>query len=246
MPFLYALPAFPVAQMLLATPEDWCYIEEKEGIFMEENMYGIQKPIYHNLWIYWLAGLVSLVLGLFDNVVVSILAIVVGIVQLYQMYQMRDISERLGRAFRWTIISIVMLIGGTLMALMVALMQSDPLWMVADGVILVMLLMLLVAFAGAIISLVAAYQFYAGLNELIAVRGYDYPAGRIMWCFWLALIVAGLGFLVNMIGFETIVSLAAFVVNAVSLVLLWQYLRAVKQNEEGADSGLGGPDDPLE
>lgn len=60
MPFLYALPAFPVAQMLLATPEDWCYIEEKEGITMYENLDGIHRPLYKNLWTYWLMMLVAL------------------------------------------------------------------------------------------------------------------------------------------------------------------------------------------
>lgn len=200
---------------------------------MYENLDGIHQPLYKNLWTYWLMMLVALVLSFVpDNIVTMLVALAVNVVMLYQVYSMREVSDSMGRAWRVLLVGLVLTFGGMLLALL------------ALGSMLSILL-LLVTLAGAIVMIVADYYFYAGLDDLVAVRGYDYPAGRIMWCFWLALIVAGLGFLVNMIGFETIVSLAAFVVNAVSLVLLWQYLRAVKQNEEGADSGLNGPDDPL-
>lgn len=200
---------------------------------MYENLDGIHQPLYKNLWTYWLMMLVALVLSFVpDNIVTMLVALAVNVVMLYQVYSMREVSDSMGRAWRVLLVGLVLTFGSMLLALL------------ALGSMLSILL-LLVTLAGAIVMIVADYYFYAGLDDLVAVRGYDYPAGRIMWCFWLALIVAGLGFLVNMIGFETIVSLAAFVVNAVSLVLLWQYLRAVKQNEEGADSGLNGPDDPL-
>lgn len=200
---------------------------------MYENLDGIHQPLHKNLWTYWLMMLVALVLSFVpDNIVTMLVALAVNVVMLYQVYSMREVSDSMGRAWRVLLVGLVLTFGSMLLALL------------ALGSMLSILL-LLVTLAGAIVMIVADYYFYAGLDDLVAVRGYDYPAGRIKWCFWLSLIGAVAAAVLDaaMPGADTVVGL---VIQAVILVLLWQYLRAVKQNEEGADSGLGGPDDPIE
>ena len=88
---------------------------------------------------------------------------------------MRDISDGMGRAWRTMLLSLALTFGGLLMTLL------------ALGSVLSILL-LFVTLAGLIVMIVADYYFYFALDELIFPRGYNYPSGRIRWCFWLSLI----------------------------------------------------------
>lgn len=184
---------------------------------MDENLEGIQRPIYQNLRIYWLMQLISWLLMPFDNIVVSIVSLVVNIVQLYEVYAMREVSDGMGRAWRMLLISFALTFGGLLLTIL------------AIGSALSILL-LVVTLAGLIVMLVANYYFYSALDELIVPRGYDYPQGRIRWCFWLSLIG---GIVCSIVGvFSAIVSLVIEIVVAAAIVwLLWQYLQAVKVKE---------------
>mgnify|MGYP006928127520 FL=1 len=187
---------------------------------MYENPDGIHRPLYKNLWTYWLMMLVALVLSFVpDNIVTMLVALAVNVVMLYQVYSMREVSDSMGRAWRVLLVGLVLTFGSMLLALL------------ALGSMLSILL-LLVTLAGAIVMIVADYYFYAGLDDLVAVRGYDYPAGRIKWCFWLSLIGAVAAAVLDaaMPGADTVVGL---VIQAVILVLLWQYLQAVRRSEQG-------------
>lgn len=184
---------------------------------MNEEFTGYQQPIYHNLWIYWLMQLMGLVLLPFDHIIASLIGFVVGIVQLYELYAMRDVSDGMGRAWRTMLLSLVLTFGGLLMTLL------------ALGSVLGILL-LFVTLAGLIIMMVADYYFYFALDELVAPRGYNYPLGRIRWCFWLSLIG---GIVATIMGvFSSFASLVVQIVVAAIIVwLLWQYLQAVKEKE---------------
>lgn len=184
---------------------------------MDKDLEGICRPVYRNLWIYWLMMLLGTVLGLSDSTLISVIAFIPVIIELYQLYLMRTVSEGLEQAFRWNIAGMTIAVAGLVLALL------------ALGSALAVLLVL-AALGGVIVTVIADYYFYSALDELAAVRGYDYPAGRIKWCFWLSLIggvAAGiLGLMAP--GIVTPVSLA---VQAVILVLLWQYLQAVRKEE---------------
>ena len=183
---------------------------------MYENLDGIHQPLYKNLWTYWLMMLVALVLSFVpDNIVTMLVALAVNVVMLYQVYSMREVSDSMERAWRVLLAGLVLTFGGMLLAL---------------GSVLSILL-LLVTLAGASVMIVADYYFYAALDDLVTVRGYDYPAGRIRWCFWLSIIGAVAATVLNIAlpGIEKVISL---VIQAAILVLLWQYLQAVKQNEQ--------------
>lgn len=79
---------------------------------MDENLEGMQRPIYHNLWIFWLTQLVTLVLIPFDGVAFGIIGLVVSIVLLYEVYAMREVADGIARAWRWMIVSIALTLGG--------------------------------------------------------------------------------------------------------------------------------------
>lgn len=181
---------------------------------MNEEFQSYQQPIYHNLWIYWLMQLIALVLLPFDHIIASLVGVVVGVVQLYELYAMRDVSEGMGRAWRTMLLSLALTFDGLLMTLL------------ALGSVLGVLL-LFVTLAGLIVMIVADYYFFFALDELISPRGYNYPQGRIRWCFWLSLIG---GIVVG--AFSPFVSLVVqIIVAAVIVWLLWQYLQAVKEKE---------------
>lgn len=184
---------------------------------MNEEFQSYQQPIYHNLWIYWLMQLIALVLLPFDHIIASLMGFVVGVVKLYELYAMRDVSDGMGRAWRTMLLSLALTFGGLLMTLL------------ALGSVLSILL-LLVALAGLIVMILADYYFYFALDGLIFPRGYNYPSGRIRWCFWLTLIGGIVCTIV--ISFSSFVSLVLeIVVAAVIVWLLWQYLQAVKEKE---------------
>ena len=187
---------------------------------MDKDLEGICRPVYRNLWIYWLMLLLGTVLGLSDSTLISVIAFIPVIIELYQLYLMRTVSDGLEQAFRWNIAGMTIAVASLVLALL------------ALGSVLAVLLVL-AALGGVIVTVIADYYFYSALDELAAVRGYDYPAGRIKWCFWLSLIggvAAGiLGLMAP--GIVTPVSLA---VQAVILALLWQYLQAVRKDEQDA------------
>ena len=185
---------------------------------MNENFEGIQRPIYHNLWVYWLMQLIMLVLIPFNGVVFGIVGLAASIVQLYEVYAMREVSDGMARAWRWKIVSIVLTLGG----LILTLMAIGSAWAI---------LLLRLTLAGTIGVLVASYYFFDGLDDLIPLRGYDFPAGRILWCFWLQLIGSIVVSLFRNIS-PWLGIVVQLVVMAAVLWLLWQYLQAVKAREE--------------
>ncbi len=184
---------------------------------MNEEFGSYQQPIYHNLWIYWLMQLIALVLLPFDHIIASLIGFIVGVVQLYELYAMRDVSDGMGRAWRTMLLSLALTFGGLLLTIL------------AIGSALSILL-LVVTLAGLIVMLVANYYFYSALDELIVPRGYDYPQGRIRWCFWLQLI-GGFAYRIGSAVSPFLALVVQIVIVAVIVWLLWQYLQAVKVKE---------------
>lgn len=195
----------------------------------EEN----RQPLYRDLRLYWLLMLLVDVLGLLDSTVVSIISVILGIVQLYALYRMRTISLRMEKAFRWNIIGLVMVIAGLVLAVVaVFTAAANPMVYLTGNSAMVAFLMMLVALAGAVITVIASYFFYTALDDLAVVRGYDYPAGRIKWCFWLSIIIAVVSAVLDIV-MPGAARIGSLVLQIVILVLLWQYLQAVRRSEQG-------------
>ena len=146
---------------------------------------------------------------------------------------MRTISLRMEKAFRWNIIGLVMVIAGLVLAVVaVFTAAANPMVYLTGNSTMVAFLMLLVALAGAVITVIASYFFYTALDDLAVVRGYDYPAGRIKWCFWLSIIIAVASAVLEL-AMPGAARIGSLVLQVVILVLLWQYLQAVRRSEQG-------------
>ena len=58
---------------------------------MYEEMQEYRQPLYKDLRLYWLASLLVAVLGVLDNIAVSIVVLILGVIQLVALYRMRTI-----------------------------------------------------------------------------------------------------------------------------------------------------------
>lgn len=188
---------------------------------MEENLEGIQRPVYRNLRIIWQLLLIGSVLSFFDNILVTVASIVLLIVRIVQVRALADVSDGMARAYRVLIIGLALTVGCSLLGLL------------SLGSIL-SVIFVLAALAGAIVLIVADYYFYFGLDDLAALRGYAYPRGRIKRCFWLSLIGGVVVGTAEQNGAAWFAEACNIVIMVVTLVLFWQYLEAVKQAEQNA------------
>ena len=182
---------------------------------MEENLEGIQRPVYRNLRIIWQVQVIGFVFSFFDNILVTVAGIVLLIVRIVQVRALADVSDGMARAYRVLITGLALTVGCSLLGLLSVIFA-------------------LAALAGAIVLLVADYYFYFGLDDLAALRGYAYPQGRIKRCFWLSLIGGVVVGITEQLGAAWFAEACNIVITVITLVLLWQYLEAVKQAEQNA------------
>lgn len=180
---------------------------------------------------YWGTMLVSAVLGVFDQTLLAVLAMVASIVQLYALAKLRPFHRRIGMAFTYTIISLITLVVTLVLAVIGVSDMSAP--YMGGGWIGLLLIVLLI---GAVCAILSAYNFYWALDELIETNGYDYPQGRIRWCFYIVFIRAVVNLLLTRLAPSAfLISLCALAAQIVALILLWQYLQAVKIREQQDD-----------
>ena len=109
---------------------------------MEENLEGIQRPVYRNLRIIWQLLLIGSVLSFFDNILVTVASIVLLIVRIVQVRALADVSDGMARAYRVLIIGLALTVGCSLLGLL------------SLGSIL-SVIFVLAALAGAIVLIVA-------------------------------------------------------------------------------------------
>ena len=177
------------------------------------------------LW-YWVAMVASMVLGLFDQTVLMIFSLAASVVQLYALAKLRPFHERIQKSFTYTIICLVLMIVTLLAALLgISTMTTG------SGAWVVLLLAVLVA--SAVFALLSSYHFYWALDELRDANGYDYPDGRIRWCFYLAIISVGVTFVVQQISYGSFLYyFVSLGFQIAILALLWRYIKAVQLREE--------------
>ncbi len=190
---------------------------------MTTNIYPFLKP-------YFWATLVSAVISALssnnnNSILISVISLITSVICLYELYQMRTISDHLSRAFSYQIIGTI----GALASLIIGLLAllANPITNMGF-----MVFTLIIALIFAIIGIIGSYHFYWGLDELIEPNGYDYPVGRIKWCFYLAFIEALIVGLLSLaqVAFLAIIVSASF--SAARLYLLYTYLQAVRVREE--------------
>lgn len=147
-------------------------------------------PICRPLAMFWLCGVVSVVLGQIggtltfsqDNGSILTLTGLAGglciIVQFYPFYRFSRVSEQLQRAFKTNLLASIASIGSLLAVTFIPVTASPSAPAGAS------LLFSLIALVSTIALYVSQFWLYNGLDAVRAERGYDYPSRLIRWCFY--------------------------------------------------------------
>lgn len=183
--------------------------------------------IYPHLRVLWGALAVSAVVNLAalsTSMAVLLAANVINLAAYgaiaYVLYRLADESALLGRALPARLLSIA-LIG---LALVVT--------QLARGNLMLQNFMALLSMAGSVAALLSEYYLYWGLDERVIPHAYQYPARRIRWCLYAPLLGALVASIL-ILGGQAVLGVAVQLVGQVlPLVLLWQYMRAVREREE--------------
>ena len=179
-----------------------------------------------------------------------------GIMTIVALYSLRFENRRFSKSLRLFWISVALVIGLSILAgVAIASMlgqESVTLAMIGSVIVIIISVALLV------IEIMMQYQLYAGFDEMRGARAFDYPAKRIMWCFYLAIIsmivsfVAIIGMMPSLLSvistgelassseqlletISNIVLVANVLIEAIHLWLIFTYMQAAREaleNEE--------------
>ncbi|HIX11010.1 MAG TPA: hypothetical protein H9739_05415 [Candidatus Agathobaculum pullistercoris] len=181
-------------------------------------------PCLRLIWGALLAAALLNLTALSDSMPVLVAANILNLccygVIAYALYRLSDQSRLLARAFP-TCLASVILIGLALICMQFA----------SGNVMLVNFLSLL-SLAGSISNLLSEYFMYWGLDERILLYGYAFPARRIRWCLYAPLLGSFAASLLLLSWQVQLGTLVQTVCQLVPVVLLWQYMRAVKSRED--------------
>ena len=178
-----------------------------------------------------------------------------GIMTIVALYSLRFENKHFAKSLRLFWISVALLIGlsvltGVALAFILG-QESATLAMIGSVIVLICSVALLV------IEIMMQYQLYAGFDEMRGARAFDYPAKRIMWCFYLAIIsmivsfVALIGMMPSLFSGElaasseqlietisNIVLVANVLIEAIHLWLIFTYMQAAREALE--NEGMSG------
>lgn len=189
--------------------------------------------IYLPLKLYFFSMLFTAIIGFIPaeqgsalDVLTTLLSLAVTVVTFFALYKLSPVSDRLRAAFRYNIV--VLVLTGLLLVIALLMLANQENDSAISGILLLLLpvTVLLLVFV-----LLASYQFYWGLDELIKPNGYSYPEGRIKWCFCTALIGGVIGGISGLFV-PLLAPIITLAVSAVQLFLLYEYLQAVRAREE--------------
>ena len=179
-----------------------------------------------------------------------------GIMTIVALYSLRFENKHFAKSLRLFWISVALLIGlsvltGVALAFILG-QESATLAMIGSVIVLICSVALLV------IEIMMQYQLYAGFDEMRGARAFDYPAKRIMWCFYLAIIsmivsfAAVIGMMPSLLSvistgeltspaeqmleiISNIVLVANVLIEAIHLWLIFTYMQSAREaleNEE--------------
>ena len=138
----------------------------------------------------------------------------------YVLYRLSDESVLFSRAFPARLFAIALIV------LALVCTRFAP-----ENQMLLNFLSLL-SLAGSVASLLSDYYMYWGLDERVISCGYAFPARRIRWCLYAPLLGAFIASFLLLAGMLAICVLIQLVCQFVPVVLIWQYMKAVREREE--------------
>ena len=183
--------------------------------------------IYPYLRLLWIALAVSALLNLTALSDFMPLLLVANVLNLacfgliaYVLYRLSDESVLFSRAFPARLFSVA------LIGLALVCTRFAP-----ENQMLLNFLSLL-SLAGSVASLLSDYYMYWGLDERVISCGYAFPARRIRWCLYAPLLGAFASAFLILAGMSVVGVVLQLACQFVPLVLLWQYMRAVRERED--------------
>lgn len=189
---------------------------------MNENL---SKPL--SLFLY--ASVFSLVInllaliGIAQGALASIAVLIALIVQINAVSRMRRAHMRLGKAYGFLIAELIVTVFAVLLAV-IGVVGGEAMGAAALAFMLLL--------GGIVLDVLYDFNLYWALDALNDEKQYGYPNGRIRWCFYLSLIGAGAAFLLNLVGTTFPTELIASLFAIPALVLLWQYITALRAWEQ--------------
>lgn len=138
----------------------------------------------------------------------------------YVLYRLSDESVLFARAFPTRLFAIA------LVGLALVCTRFAP-----ENQVLLNFLSLL-SLAGSVASLLSDYYMYWGLDERVISCGYAFPARRIRWCLYAPLLGAFIASFLLLSGMMALCVLVQVACQFVPVVLIWQYMKAVREREE--------------
>lgn len=185
--------------------------------------------IYKYLRVIWWATAVSAVTSL--SVLVSSFGLLMAFAVLnlaayaaivWALYHVSEESQRFGRSFFCQLMGFSLFViatGGSLVNLGEAFAYFT----------------VLLTITGSLFTLFSQYNLYWGLDERILPCRYVYPARRIRWCLYLPILGAVAASMLSLTMQDGMLFASAAVqlfCEFMPLVLLWQFMAAVKKAEE--------------
>lgn len=184
-----------------------------------------------------------------------------GIMTIVVLYSLRFENKHFSKSLRLFWVSVALVIGMSVLAgVSIASMSgtgSATLAMAGSVAVIIVSVALLV------IEIMMQYQLYAGFDEMRGARTFDYPAKRIMWCFYLAIIsmivsfVAVIGMMPSLLSvvstgelsssagqllqtISNVVLVANVLIEAIHLWLIFTYMQAAREALD--NEGMSGWD----
>jgi hypothetical protein len=141
-------------------------------------------------------------------------------VSVFVLRRLSGESRRFGRAFTYQLFSVALLTLSIVFSFIAG--ENDMLLIFST------LLML----TGSTFGLFSKYEMYWAMDERVIPQGYAYPARRIRWCFYAPLLGALCVTMLQFSGLDAIGLAIQLICQIIPLVLLYQYVQAVKARED--------------
>ena len=184
------------------------------------SIYPYLRPLWAALAVSALVNLASLTDSMTILMIANVINLLCYAVVAFVLYRLSDESARFGHAFPARLFSVA-LIGLALVC--TAFNPENP---------ALLNFLSLLSLAGSVAGLLSEYYMYWALDERMMPCAYNYPARRIRWCFYAPLLGAFVASPLMLIGQAKAAVLLQCLTQFIPLILLRQYMQAVKARED--------------
>lgn len=186
----------------------------------------------------------------------NLMTIAGGIMTIVALYSLRFENQHFSKSLRlfWISAGMILLMSVIAAVALVSLNEDTSL----AGAIAMAVAVIITGIAAVVLEIMTQYQFYKGLDVMREARAIDYPAKKIMWCFYLAIIsmiislIAVLSLMPSLfaageeaaassvLAVGNVLLVVSVVMEAIHLWLIFTYMQATREAlEQEQSSGWG-------